>query len=72
MSSGPGGGAHPNCNGCRHYFVTWEPARPHGCRAWGFKSSVSPSIEVFKCSGVQCQQFEERGRGAPANHRPRR
>lgn len=46
-----------NCKICQYYFVTWDPARPMGCRAFGFKSQVMPSIEVYKASGAPCKAF---------------
>ncbi|QKF81960.1 uracil-DNA glycosylase [Halarcobacter ebronensis] len=46
------------CQKCKHYFVTWEPSRPHGCRAYGFKSKQIPSAVVKKSSGADCSFFE--------------
>ena len=42
---------------CEHYFVTWTPGVPRGCRLYGFKSAALPSIVVKKTSGEQCQGF---------------
>ncbi|MDR2946142.1 MAG: uracil-DNA glycosylase [Candidatus Adiutrix sp.] len=49
-----------NCRQCRHFFITWEPRTPNGCRAMGFKSQVLPSIHVFQNSGVECRMFTPR------------
>ncbi|MFA7353013.1 MAG: uracil-DNA glycosylase [Sulfurimonadaceae bacterium] len=49
-----------NCRKCEYYFVTWEAARPHGCRAYGFKSQQIPSIVVFQSSGSDCTMFKEK------------
>ncbi|MBN2815280.1 MAG: uracil-DNA glycosylase [Campylobacterales bacterium] len=46
-----------NCRHCQHYFVTWEPSKPHGCKAYGFKSQYIPSLVVFQSSGVECSLF---------------
>lgn len=46
-----------NCHQCKHYFVTWEPGRPHGCRAYGFKSQQMPSMLVKQSSGQDCALF---------------
>jgi hypothetical protein len=46
-----------NCRRCKHYYVTWESSKPHGCRAYGFKSPQIPSMVVFKSSGVECALF---------------
>jgi len=55
------------CRKCRHYLVTWEPRRPYGCRAHGFKSSRSPSAVVYETSGIPCQLFSPK---KPAPVRP--
>jgi len=47
-----------NCRRCEFYFVTWEAAKPHGCKAYGFKSPQIPSIVVFKSSGTECSMFK--------------
>ncbi|MDD2567746.1 MAG: uracil-DNA glycosylase [Sulfurimonadaceae bacterium] len=49
-----------NCRRCEHYFVTWEPQRPHGCRAYGFKSPHIPSLVVFQSTGSDCAFFKEK------------
>lgn len=51
-----------NCRKCEYYFVTWEAQRPHGCRAYGFKSMQIPSIVVFQSSGDDCTMFKEKGK----------
>jgi len=51
-----------NCRRCVHYFVTWEAQKPHGCKAYGFKSPQIPSMVVFKSSGVECNLFREKSR----------
>lgn len=48
------------CQRCKHYFVTWEPKKPHGCKAYGFKSQVVPSVVVKRSSGEQCKLFENK------------
>ena len=49
-----------NCKKCIYYFVTWEAASPHGCKAFGFKSRIIPSIEVKKSSGQECGMYKEK------------
>lgn len=51
------------CGHCRHYYVTWDPSFPHGCRAMGFKSRTSPSLEVRGASGLDCQMYARKERG---------
>lgn len=55
---------HPRCHLCRHYYVTWEPRHPYGCRHWGFKSVKVPSMEVFSASGKPCLFFEPKPKKA--------
>lgn len=47
-----------NCRRCKHYFVTWQANKPHGCKAYGFKSENIPSLVVFQSSGIPCSLFE--------------
>jgi hypothetical protein len=59
------GGQPPNCMLCKHFFVTYEPARPRGCRAYGFKSVAFPSQVVLATSGTPCQFFSPRSSASP-------
>jgi len=52
------------CGRCLHYFVTYDPKRPRGCRRFGFKSLQSPSLEVFAATGTNCAHYEEKVRRA--------
>ncbi|TYP68075.1 uracil-DNA glycosylase [Paenibacillus methanolicus] len=47
-----------DCMKCRHYYVTWDPAFPRGCRAFGFKTRALPSQTVLSSSGKACMNFE--------------
>ncbi|OLN24210.1 uracil-DNA glycosylase [Domibacillus antri] len=47
----------PNCLKCRHFYVTWDPAAPRGCRGYGFKTKQVPSIVVRGSSGHPCYKF---------------
>ena len=42
---------------CINYFVTWEAGKPHGCKAYGFKSKMIPSVVVKNSSGEDCKLF---------------
>lgn len=46
-----------NCRGCRHFFVTYEPRNPWGCRQFGFKGKNLPAQIVYKSTGMQCAYF---------------
>ncbi len=50
------------CKGCVHFFVTYDPLFPYGCRRMGFKSRRHPHIEVQAAMGEACQGREERER----------
>ncbi|MBN2782256.1 MAG: uracil-DNA glycosylase [Campylobacterales bacterium] len=46
-----------NCRRCVYFFVTWQPNNPYGCKAYGFKSKMIPSMVVFQSSGRDCEMF---------------
>lgn len=48
------------CQKCSYYFVTWEPSRPHGCKAYGFKSKNIPSQVVKNSSGNECSFYNQK------------
>jgi hypothetical protein len=62
-----------DCHKCTHYYVTWDKAMPHGCRAMGFKSRRFPSALVRSCTdGRDCRLFAERQNLPPSAGNPRR
>ena len=48
----------PDCFRCRSFHITYDPARPYGCRAFGFKSLRLPMDEVRISSGRECHLYE--------------
>ena len=60
--SGAAEPARPDCMACRHFYVTWEPAHPRGCRAFGFKTRELPAVVVKRESGRECQAFEAKAK----------
>lgn len=62
----------PPCLRCRYYAVTWLPATPHGCRAFGFRSEYLPAMVVRRESGLRCQSFTPRPDPVTPNARPPR
>jgi hypothetical protein len=48
------------CQKCKYYFVTWEPARPYGCKAYSFKSKLIPSMVVKNSSGIDCSFYQQK------------
>ncbi|MCG8451946.1 MAG: hypothetical protein MI717_02035 [Spirochaetales bacterium] len=53
-------GPPPYCPRCIHYFVTWNPSFPKGCRLFGLKSRRLPSEEVRAANGRDCPSFTEK------------
>jgi len=49
------------CQRCKFYYVTWEKNKPHGCRAYSFKSQTLPSVIVKQSSGLDCNFYELKG-----------
>ena len=48
------------CQKCKYYYVTWEPNKPHGCKAFGFKSRLLPSLVVRQSSNKTCHMYQEK------------
>ena len=46
-----------NCFKCQYFRVTWEPANPRACAAYGFKTRQVPSVVVKQSSGMDCLKF---------------
>lgn len=51
---------HPDCNKCKHYFVTLDEYKPKGCRVFNIKGPNMPSVDVRRFTGHHCPVFEER------------
>nr|WP_245246540.1 MULTISPECIES: uracil-DNA glycosylase [unclassified Paenibacillus] len=49
-----------NCFLCKHFYVTWDPSFPRGCRLYEFKTSELPSAVVKRSSGKPCMAFEKK------------
>lgn len=50
-------GGRVNCFHCKHYYVTWDPSFPRGCKSYGIKTSALPSAAVLSASGKPCMAF---------------
>ncbi|MBK6940022.1 MAG: hypothetical protein IPH13_07420 [Planctomycetes bacterium] len=50
----------PDCARCEHFIVTWNPAAPRGCKAYGFKGKDYPSVVVLRETGMPCQLFQDK------------
>jgi hypothetical protein len=51
-----------NCLECKHYFITWDPKFPYGCRGMHFKSKRQPQLDVLESSGQTCLMFVKKKR----------
>jgi len=51
---------YPNCWNCQHFSITWDPRFPYSCQLLGFKSKITPCIEVIRVDGIRCLGFEEK------------
>jgi hypothetical protein len=49
-----------DCAKCRHFYVTWDPHFPKGCKVFGFKSKQLPSHTVYEATGKFCEEFAEK------------
>lgn len=45
------------CLKCAHYYITFDPSFPYGCRALDFKCRRLPHYEVAAASNLPCQSF---------------
>jgi hypothetical protein len=57
-----------NCRECRHYYITFDAAAPYGCRAYGFKAKITPSLAVYQSSGMHCTLFSPKKESRPSNN----
>lgn len=49
----------PNCNQCKHFFITYNQHTPKGCRVFKIQSASMPSLVVKNVNnGGECLGFE--------------
>lgn len=68
--SPPGGNPaaqRPDCARCEHFIVTWNPAAPRGCKAFGFKGKDFPSVVVLRETGLPCQLYAPKPPPSPSS-----
>lgn len=51
-------GETQGCHGCVHFYITYDPSFPYGCRVLQFKSRRLPHLEVQAASQTVCQARE--------------
>ena len=49
-----------NCNKCQHFYVTYKPKFPYGCKAFRVISKKLPYLEVKNISGIDCALFSNK------------
>ena len=49
-----------HCLKCRHYFSTFDATSPRGCKVYGFRSQMIPSMVVKRETGSDCIQYAPR------------
>lgn len=47
------------CMRCKHYYSTFDPKIPRGCKLYQFQSATMPYILVKQSTGKDCPSFEE-------------
>ena len=47
----------PDCLKCEYFNVTWDRNFPRGCKVFGVKGKMLPSIAVFRATGQHCPSF---------------
>lgn len=52
-----------NCRKCANFYITWDQRNPYGCKYFGFKTKMLPSVYVYKSSGEQCKAFRSKDPG---------
>ena len=40
------------CRNCVYYYITWDPRKPYGCKALGFKCREWPARVVYAVTWV--------------------
>ncbi len=50
--------SRPKCSDCKHFFVTYDPTSPRGCKAYGIQTAGIPS-QIIKAAnkGEDCLGF---------------
>ena len=54
----------PDCNSCKHFYVTWDADFPYGCKGFQMKTKRNPSTSVLHASGKRCMLFLQKNRPA--------
>ena len=44
----------------RIFSITWDPRFPYGCDLMGFKSKITPCLDVVRLDGQRCLGYVEK------------
>ena len=50
----------PNCWDCKHFAISWDPRFPYSCKLMGFKSKITPCLDVVRLDGLVCMGYEQK------------
>ena len=50
----------PDCWSCAFFSITWDPKFPYGCDLMGFKSKITPCLDVLRLDGQRCLGYAEK------------
>jgi hypothetical protein len=48
----------PNCHQCKHFYITWNPKIPNGCKKFQIQCKDQPSAIVAAAGQGECQGYE--------------
>jgi hypothetical protein len=54
--------SRPNCTQCKHFYITWDPKIPNGCKQYGIQCKDLPSKIVAQAGMGDCAGFEAKKR----------
>lgn len=46
-----------HCRQCKHYYITFKPRTPMGCRIFAIESKALPCRVIKEQSGEDCKGF---------------
>ena len=48
------------CCNCKHFYITYKPKFPYGCKAFGIIAKKKSYLEVRSISGTNCALFSKK------------
>ncbi|MGE3610233.1 MAG: uracil-DNA glycosylase [Bacteriovoracaceae bacterium] len=52
--------SRPNCQKCKHFYITWNKTTPNGCRRFGIQCKDNPATIIASAGLGDCQGYEEK------------